>query len=227
MPYPKIIYLITRMEFNPWLREDLRCEYRKNPHPLRPDFPPDLVLRDQEPPDIIFKDEITEEFWGVEFGVEIVVTPFPYAVWWRTGIRLNNGWNLRMRNGELILSTIPLQEPMGFNFIEQAGFQLQVVDEELVYTEKVANLQQEWFNIAWALYFRGEITVTPWQYVTPMNGIVLNDNWVMEMKKGEIVLEQGVSLLVPFIHSKPDRWRFQLELVAGELKYSPFFEAEP
>jgi hypothetical protein len=231
MAYAEIIRLPIQICREFGLRERLRCEYLKTIHELRPDFPPDLVLRDREPPDMILKDEILPEtYWELAFGEEIVVTPFPYAAWWRTGIRLNDGWNARMRNGEIVVSTEPLAEPMAYHFLDQANFILEVVGGELVYTPHDGPDDQEFFNIAWALFFRDEITVVPWPYVTPMHGIFLAEEsplWALQMIRGEIVLEENIALPIPYLPHKPDRWRFGLEMIAGELVYTPFFEAVP
>ena len=317
MAVKETIYIDAKCSYDLFLREKLRCEYNKEWHDLRPDFPPDLVLRDQEPPDIILRDEVlVDTFWGINFGEEIVVTPFPYAAWWRTGIVLNHGWYLRIINGEIVVSLTPLAEPKAFYLMEQANFilrmeggefiyekkpdfsiilqdlgspgdqwsmsfgeeiaitpavggiqektgitlaggwevqvrngdievtqvgssgphlvntgkeilDLSVIDGELVYRKRKSPGGQEFFNIAWALYFKEEITVLPWPYVTPMNGIFIEPTWVMQMKGGEIVLEQNIIPRLPFITKKPDRWKFQLNMVGQEMQYIPWFETRP
>jgi hypothetical protein len=276
-----------------------------------------------DPPDLILRDEVTNEYWELAFGEEITVTLSPYAVWWRTGIRLNAGWNVRMRRGEIVVSEEWLGEPSVSNQRGDPNFILEVVNGELVYwplpplsvvmrdlslavesrwwkvtfgreitveqdvitpDEKTGiklnqgyewqvwdgeirvirdgsrgphiwNTQQEWvdlrmvngesvyryrdryvfgqdqFNIAWALFFREEITVYPWEWVTPINGIMLapeSPTWALEMRKGEMVLEENITPPVPYLPRKPDKWRFGLEMnSAGEMVYTPYREADP
>ena len=315
MPYPTIIPLITRIDVDIWLRERLRCEYLLTDHELRPDFPPDLVLRDQRPPHVVFKDQTLENtYWAVTFGDEIVVVAWPYSTWYLNGLVLNDGYMVRMVGGEMVvaggvppapyqadLSEAPfileiingelvytprpdvvLQDqaspgtfwgvrfeeeislraynpPPGMRWyngirlaewgvsvesgvlvvrvggmvdpyletLVQEHFILEIVNGELVYTPRYVRAPQGFFNMAWALYFRDEITVYPWPYITPINGIVLNNLWVLEMRAGEIVLEQGRPWRRPVWVNWEERKKFRLVVNPdGELEYYPFIAGQ-
>lgn len=320
MGYPESYRIPQADTRDPFLRECLRCVYYKGDRTLRLDFPPDLILKDQEPPDLILKDEITGEFWAIAFGDEIVVTPSPDAVSWRNGVWLNSPFNMRMRNGELVVSTEPLPEPtsnvnvlaadsfhldvvfgelrytpplpltalmrdlvtpgtwwnvaFGPDIVVSpgsyadeeitgitlnAGWEMQVwngeiiniqvasvgpwlqnsrkevldlamVNDEMVYRYRKRGVGPDFFWVTWAIYFREEITVLPWPYPIPYNALILapeSPTWVWEMRAGEIVLEENIQPPVPYLSQKPDRWRFGLEMINGELVYLPFREGNP
>lgn len=221
--YQRIVYVGRgRIEVDTCVRERLRCEWFLGEHPLRPDFPPDVVLRDQDPPELILKDQVTPNtYWAVDFGSEITVEEWPFAGTWVNGVGLPGGWVVEMRAGEMVVRAGVGAAPVISNLTD-APFVWEVVGEELRYTPRAGRLGFGFFEVAWALYFGEEIVVMPWPYMNPINGIVLNQGWVMFMKRGELVQEKPNPLPVPFLAHKPDRWKFGLEVGGGgELVYSP------